>query len=104
MVGRKARPFTLQPDDRARLEKLVRQGKTEQRVARRARLLLDMDRGIAVGKLAEMVGMDPASVWRVCRRYEARGIDAIFDAQRSGRRPNAYTDNLGRSSESRSKA
>lgn len=104
MVGRKARPFTLQPNDRARLEKLVRQGKTEQRVARRARLLLEMDRGIAVGKLAEMVGMDPASVWRVCRRYEARGLTAIFDSQRSGRKPKTNHEDRDLSSAARAKA
>ena len=86
MAGRKARMFTLCPEDKPVLSRLLRQARTEQRVARRARILLEMDRGVSVGRLADMVDMDPATVWRICRRYETRGLEAVFDAPRPGRR------------------
>jgi hypothetical protein len=47
MAGRKPRGVQLRAEDIPRLEALVRRGKTEQRVARRARILLEIHRGKA---------------------------------------------------------
>lgn len=87
MRGRKPRGVELKPEDVPKLEALVHSGKTEQRTARRARVLLGMRRGERVKQLSERVEQDPSTVWRVCRRYEERGIEAVYDAPRSGRPP-----------------
>ena len=68
------------------LEALVRDGRTEQRVARRARILLAMAApDTLVQDLAERVGQARNTIWQVCRRYEAMGGEAVFAAPRSGR-------------------
>jgi hypothetical protein len=72
--------------DRNKLQRIVRDGRTEQRVARRSRILLAMENSeTIVENLAEQVAMTPTGVWYVCRRYETCGLDAIDDAPRSGR-------------------
>jgi hypothetical protein len=76
----------LAPADLAPLEQILRDGRTEQRVARRARILLAMSEPeTIVQQLAEQVGLTRAAIWALCRRYEEIGIDVIFDAPRSGR-------------------
>jgi hypothetical protein len=76
----------MSPADRRQLESLLRDGRTEQRVARRARILLAMnDPDTIVEKLAEQVAQARNSIWYLCRRYEAIGVEAVFDAPRSGR-------------------
>jgi transposase len=87
MRGRKPRGMELKPEDVPKLEALVQCGKTEQRTARRARVLLGVHRGERVKPLSERVEQDPSTIWRVCRRYEERGIEAVYDARRSGRPP-----------------
>lgn len=87
MQGRKPRGVELKPDDISQLEDLVRSGKTEQRTAYRARILLAMHQAERVAPLSERIERDPATIWRVCRRYEERGLEAVYDAPRSGRPP-----------------
>jgi len=87
MRGRKPRGVELKSDDIPELEALVRSGKTEQRTARRARVLLGMHRGEQVKQGSKRGEQDPSTIWRVCRRYEKRGIEAVYDAHRSGRPP-----------------
>jgi hypothetical protein len=73
-------------DDQAELQHLVRDGHTEQRVARRARIVLAMTHPeTVVQQLADQVVQTRATIWALCRRYEERGIEAVFDAPRSGR-------------------
>lgn len=72
--------------DRSQLEALARNGSVEQRVARRAKVLLAMARPeVLVEELADRVEMSPPGIWYLCRRYEERGLDAVWDAPRSGR-------------------
>jgi hypothetical protein len=63
MAGRKPRGVRLRAEDIPRLEALVRRGKTEQRVARRARILLEIHRGsMSAGRGASnhrLAGMSP---------------------------------------------
>ncbi len=90
MRGRRPRGVQLEAEDIPVLEALVRSGKTEQRVARRARILIEMGRQERVKLLSKRVEQDPSTVWRVCRRYEKRGIEAVYDAPRSGRPPEIF--------------
>lgn len=85
MRGRKAKEFLLLDEDLAMLQKLVRDGRTEQRVARRARILLMRANGERVQVVATKVEDAPSTVWRVCQRYKERGLEAVYDAPRSGR-------------------
>ena len=87
MQGRKPRGVELKLEDVSQLEVLVRSGKTEQRTAYRARILLAMHKAERVAPLSEPIEHDPSTVWRACRRYEERGIEAVYDAPRSGRPP-----------------
>jgi len=76
----------LSEQDQQFLEILARDGRVEQRVARRARILLAMaDPGTVVEQLAEKVEVTRVAIWQLCRRYEELGLEAIFDAPRSGR-------------------
>lgn len=76
----------LSKADRREIERLLHDGRTEQRVVRRGRVLLAMqDPQTVVTALSEQVGMTRVGIWSLCRRYEAMGLDAIYDAPRSGR-------------------
>ena len=86
MKGRKPRLLSLSAVDKSELQKVVRSGKTEQRIARRARILLALaSPETIVNELAKYAQMTPTAIWQICRRYEQRGIEAIYDAPRSGR-------------------
>jgi len=76
----------LSEQDQQELASLVCDGRTEQRVARRARILLAMaDPETIVEHLAKKVELTRVAVWKLCRRYEETGIEAVFDAPRPGR-------------------
>lgn len=76
----------LPKQDRVELESLLRDGRTEQRTARRARILLAMtDPETVVEQLAGQVAQTRFAIWCLCRRYEDIGLAAIFDAPRPGR-------------------
>lgn len=70
---------------RAKLAKKLG-GKTPARVAKRARVLLQLHEGNSVEEVAETVGCGTATVKRVRRKYLQEGWEnAIRDAPRSGR-------------------
>jgi len=86
MRRRPPRVIDLSPADAAYFEQLVRDGRTEQRVARRARILLAMaDSATIVQDLADHLEVERTTIWNLCRRYEEIGIDAVKDARREGR-------------------
>lgn len=68
------------------MQRLLDDGRTEQRTARRCRVLLDMrNPETIIEDLADQVRMTRTGIWYVCRRYEQSGLAAIYDAPRSGR-------------------
>jgi len=86
MRRRPPRLIHLEPAEVDYLESLTRDGRTEQRVARRARILLAMaEPDTIVSELAERLGQDRRTIWALCRRFEALGADVVKDAPRSGR-------------------
>lgn len=96
MRGRPPRRIQLSAEDATHLERLVRDGRTEQRIARRARILLAMaDPSTVVEQLAAHVEQRRETIWHVCRRYEEVGLKAIEDAPRQGR-PRAFSPSPSR--------
>jgi hypothetical protein len=89
MRGRKPSKFKLKSKDKTFLHKLLRNGQTPLRVARRAQILLGRDSGQhRVVSLGETFEQDPATIWRICERYREFGLKAaLYDADRSGRPP-----------------
>ena len=86
MRRRKPKSIKLNRSDQHEIERLLGDGRTEQRVARRGRVLLAMkDPETLVNDVCQQVGMTRIAVWYLCRRYEAMGLPAIYDAPRPGR-------------------
>lgn len=76
----------LADGERQVLQDRLRNGRTQQRVARRCRILLAMaDPDTIVDELAHQVGLTRTGIWYVCRRFETQGLDSIDDEPRSGR-------------------
>jgi hypothetical protein len=84
MRGPKPKALVLTAEQLHVVHKNLRTGKTEHRVARRARILLLSHRGLYPCEVAERVCCDPATVWRVRHRFRERDVAALKDAPRSG--------------------
>lgn len=88
MAGRKPHTITLTTADKRELYWLRRSGELSERQSTRALILLCMDGdGSKVDALARDIGVNPSTVWRVCRRYEKHGLSSINDRPRPGRTP-----------------
>jgi len=87
MKGRKPAEYKLKVNDRRYLNQIVTDGQVIQRVANRARVLLALDRGERIVDILPWVGMTRMAIWYLWHRYLERGVDAIFDDERSGRPP-----------------
>lgn len=85
MRGRPSARHQLQRGDRGRLEAVARDGQVIQRVANRARALLALEPGEAHAVVRCWTGLGRTALWKLWGRYEARGVDAIYDADRPGR-------------------
>jgi transposase len=83
--------LTLSPEDRACLESWVRAGKTERRLADRARVILAAAAGQSTIQIARSQRMRRATVskWRV--RFAQSGLNGLQDAPRPGAVPR-YTE------------
>ena len=79
--------LTLSPEDRACLESWVRAGKTERRLADRARVIVAAAAGQSTIQIARSHQMRPATVskWRV--RFAQLGLSGLQDAPRPGAVP-----------------
>jgi len=98
MRGRKPHLISLPKAEREELQRLIKSGRTEQRVARRARVLLGMEKPqTRVTELAKHLEITRASIWELRRRYVERGVKAVYDSPRSGR-PRFFSP-LGQSSD-----
>ena len=87
MRGRKPEKFQLKPMDKTYLRKLLRDGKTPWRIARRAQILLQRaDQEQRVGSLSEKFEQAASTIWRICQRYRDGDLQAaLYDAPRPGR-------------------
>jgi hypothetical protein len=87
MRGRKPKKFELKPKDKADLRKLLRNGHTPLKIARRAQILLQRaDDEQRVGVLSAAVDQNASTTWRICQRYRDGGLEAaLYDVPRPGR-------------------
>jgi len=89
--GPPPKPVVLADEDRARLEALLRRGKTEQRVATRAKIILALAAGGTLRGTADEVGVSAAIVTKWKNRFLDLGVDGLADDERPGR-PRTVTD------------
>lgn len=75
----------LTPEDKARLEEIVRKGKAEAKTYKRAIGLLEMGRGKTLQEVAQTVGVNyrTISIWR--DNYKSEGLKFLVDKARTGR-------------------
>ena len=87
MRGRKPEKFQLKATDKAYLRKLLRDGETPWRIARRAQILLQRaDQEQRVGALGKKLEQNASTIWRICQRYRDGDLQAaLYDAPRPGR-------------------
>lgn len=78
MLGKKPRPLTISSQDTIMLRQIARSRIRPAYQVQRARLLLSIANGDPVGLTGVRSQCDPATVWRICRRYEQHGISAVF--------------------------
>lgn len=87
MANHPAPPLMVSDKERAELRTLARAGKTEQRIATRARIVLRAAEGIANKRIAKELHVSPMTVllWR--GRFETGRLAGLSDAPRPGRAP-----------------
>ena len=86
MRRRKSKTIKVSRADQRELQRLLGDGRTEQRVVRRAQVLLAMETPkTRVDLLCQQVKMTRVGNWYLCRRYEKVGLSVMYDAARSGR-------------------
>jgi transposase len=83
---RKIERIAVSPADRERMERLVRDRNTAQKVVWRARIVLLASDGMTAEAIAAAVGKSLLTVRRWRRRYVAKGVDGLLkDATRPSR-------------------
>jgi transposase len=87
-VWNPAAPLRLTRKQQTELETLIGQGKTPQRVALRAMIVLASAEGKAVNAIAHEFSVARPTVYLWRRRFEDAGVQGLLkDAPRAGRRP-----------------
>jgi transposase len=84
-MARTAKNVNCTESDIMQLQKIVNSQKSEQRMVRRAKMILLCNEGKKIKDIAEILGERPNTVilWR--DRFIQKGIDGLFDERRSGR-------------------
>ncbi|HEY5275882.1 MAG TPA: IS630 family transposase, partial [Coriobacteriia bacterium] len=87
MPNHPAPPLVIDESERAELRALARAGRTEQRIATRARIVLRAADGRPNRAIADELVVSPMTIllWR--RRFEAQRLVGLRDAPRPGREP-----------------
>lgn len=87
MANHPAPPLLISEPERAELGALARAGRTQQRIASRARIVLGAAEGRANRAIAGELGVSPTTVllWR--GRFERARLAGLHDAPRPGREP-----------------
>src|ERR1700722_7464186 len=83
--------IVLNSEEESPLRSWTRTGKAEQRVVERARIILLSNQGLTVEEIAARLHTRPARVSKWRQRFVAGRLQALSDAERSGK-PCTYTD------------
>ncbi len=86
-MANQTRAIALAESDRLELERLQRAPSTPAGLARRARAVLLMTRGVAGTEIARLTGYTPVQISRIRRRFAEEGVAGLLDKPRSGRPP-----------------
>ena len=81
----RAAEVVLTSEQRATLRSWLTAGKTEQRLAFRAQIILALDEGLSNKAVAERLGTRPATVSKWRGRVVQHGLAGVADAPRSGK-------------------
>ena len=82
-----AAALVLRVGDESRLSSLARSSTVEAGLAQRARIVLLAAQGVPNAEIGRRVGVSRPTVIQWRNRYEAGGISALGDLDRSGRPP-----------------
>ncbi len=77
--------ITLDPEQRKELQDWAKAPLIENRLAQRARAILQADDGYSAPAIGDRIGMSPAQVSNWCRRYLEEGREGLRDRPRPGR-------------------
>ena len=86
-MARPVSPITLSEEARTTLQRLVAAKTTEQRIVRRARIILLRSTGASQEQVAAMVGVRRTVVSQWEKRFAQEQIAGLAERQRSGRKP-----------------
>lgn len=75
----------LSDEDRSTLTMWARSGKTEQRMAKRAQVVLLAAKGRSLNEMASEIGFGRLSCLKWRKRFVSNGLDGLRDLQRSGK-------------------
>ena len=89
-----AQALKLSPSVEALLNKLLSNGKTPQKLARRAQIILDSNLGVSPTRIAELVGKDRCTVYRWRSRWHQR-VKGLVEAEEAGADEEVLTQKLG---------
>jgi hypothetical protein len=85
-MSRKITPVAITPEDRIRLEKLVRAPTTPQRLSRRAKAVIMLGEPVTEASVGASLGLSRQSVGVWKARFCAKGVDGLHDAEGRGRK------------------
>jgi transposase len=90
-TGRPKKPLIIEPADLEKLQMLARRPKTAQRLAIRAKIVLQAGQGTPNHEIARQIGVTGATVGKWRERFRLRGLDGLGDDTRPGA-PRKITD------------
>ncbi len=84
-MPKRSQPVELQSEEKAYLERYISQSKRSARAIKRAHVLLHRHAGKRPQASAELAGVSLSTVYQVCHRYHAEGVEAaLAERARSG--------------------
>jgi transposase len=84
-MRKRSQPIALSAEEQEYLERYVSQGKRSARAIKRAHLLLHRHAGKSPQESAELAAVSLGTVYNVCHRYHAEGVEAaLVERPRSG--------------------
>lgn len=86
-MARKPKRIKLTQEQRATLQMWSKSGKTEQRMATRARVILLASEGKSISEIASEVRLSPQNTGKWRKRFESEGIEGLKDRKGRGKKP-----------------